>query len=215
MLEQKRKARNDMLNCGEPVGGISLTTATRGPIIFPKLTGADPSWFALYVQVNHEKEVAKRLTQKSVQCYLPLMEGWSKRQDRRKRVHLPIFPGYVFFHTILDNYTNVQILKTAGTVSILRNSEGPLPIPSYQIENLQTMLSSSEPIGLHPYLKEGDWVMVVRGPLTGCSGILVRQNPKRGRLVVSLDIIQQSVSVELDMEDVEPARMSEGKLACS
>jgi transcription termination/antitermination protein NusG len=186
-----------------------------GPILFPKLTGNDPAWFALYVQVNHEKEVAKRLADKSIESYLPMMECWSKRQDRRKKLQVVLFRGYVFFHTVLDNYTNVHVLKTPGTVSILRNSEGPLPIPSYQIDNLRTMLGSSEPFSLHPYLKEGDWVRVVHGPLKGCLGIFTRRNPKRGRLVVSLDIIRKSVSVELGMEDIEPLETAPGQTLCS
>jgi transcription antitermination factor NusG len=191
-------------NSSNRVYNISPSATTpSGPIIFPRLTGAQQSWFALYVQVNHEKEVRKRLDQKAIDCYLPLLECWSKRQDRRKRIHTPIFPGYVFVNTVLDNYTNVNILKTPGAVSILRNSEGPLPIPQYQIDNLKRMLGACAPLSIHPYLKEGDWVRVVRGPMTGCMGILIRQNPKKGRLVVSVDIIHKSVSVELDMEDVE------------
>jgi transcription antitermination factor NusG len=178
----------------------------RGPIFYPKLTGAELSWFALYVQVNHEKEVLKRLQQKSFDCYLPLMECWSRRQDRRKKVQLPLFPGYIFVHTVLDNYTNVNILKTPGSVCVLRSSEGPLPIPDVQIESLKTMLGSTLPLTPHSYLKEGDWVRVVRGSLEGCVGILLRQNPRKGRLVVSIDIIQRSVSVELNVEDVEPVK---------
>lgn len=175
-----------------------------GPVIFPTISGMDPAWFALYVQVNHEKEVSKRLQQKLIESYLPLMECWSRRLDRRKKVHLPLFPGYVFFHTVLDNYTNVNVLKTPGAVCVLRNSEGPLPIPDFQIENLKTMLGSSLPLSPHSYLKEGDWVRVTRGALEGCVGILLRQNPRKGRLVVSVDIIQRSVSVELNVEDVQP-----------
>ncbi len=168
--------------------------------------GSAPSreeWYALYVQVNHEKEIVKRLEQKEVCCFLPLMETWSKRLDRRKKIQLPFFPGYVFVHVFLDNYMNLNIVKTPGALNLLRNSEGPLSIPSYQIENLQTMLKSTQPLKLHPYLKEGDWVHVVRGPLAGCIGILKRPDPKRGRLILSVDIIRQSVSVELDLEDVE------------
>ncbi|MGV8074822.1 MAG: transcription termination/antitermination protein NusG [Syntrophobacteraceae bacterium] len=175
-----------------------------GPVLFPKLTGSEPSWFALYVQVNHEKELTRRLEQKSFECFLPLVESWSKRVDRRKKIHLPLFPGYVFVNTVLDNYANVNILKTPGALTILRNSEGPLPIPNYQIDNLKSLLSSSEPFLTHTYLKEGDYVRVNRGPMAGCIGILLRSNPKKGRLVVSVDIIQRSVSVELNVEDVEP-----------
>jgi transcription antitermination factor NusG len=168
-------------------------------------TSSAEEWYALYVQVNHEKEIVKRLEQKEVQCFLPLMETWSKRLDRRKRIQLPLFPGYVFVHVLLDNYVNLNIVKTPGALNLLRNSEGPLSIPDFQIENLQTMIKSTQQLKFHPYLKEGDWVHVVRGPLAGCTGILNRLDPKRGRLILSVDIIRRSVSVELDLEDVEPA----------
>lgn len=173
-------------------------------LIYPRIAGSETAWYALYVQVNHEKEVFKRIEQKELECFLPLLETWSKRRDRRKRIHLPLFPGYVFVRTVLDNYTNVNILKTPGAIHILRNSEGPLPIPDYQIDNLKTVLNTSAEISLHAYLKVGEWVQVVKGPFAGCMGILLRQNPKKGRLVVSVDLIQRSVSVEMNVEDVEP-----------
>lgn len=172
-------------------------------LIYPKISGSEAAWFALYVQVNHEKEVYKRVEQKEIECFLPLLETWSKRRDRRKKVHLPLFPGYVFVRAVLDNYTNVHILKTPGAIHILRNSEGPLPIPDFQIENLKTVLNTSAEISLHSYLKVGEWVQVVKGPFAGCMGILLRQNPRKGRLVVSVDLIQRSVSVEMNVEDVE------------
>lgn len=183
-----------------------LRAANPGPLLFPKLSGDQAAWFALYVQVNHEKEVDKRLHQKTIESFLPLVECWSKRRDRRKKIQVPLFPGYVFVHTVLDNYTNINILQVPGAVSILKNSEGALPIPDYQIDNLKTLLATPTPFDKHPYLKEGDRVQVIRGALTGCIGILLRNNPKKGRLVVSVDIIQQSVSVELDVEDVEPLK---------
>jgi transcription termination/antitermination protein NusG len=191
----------------EPDNDLSRTSC---PILTPQssLTSLEEAtqeeWFALYVQVNHEREVTKRLEQKDIDAFLPMLERWSKRRDRRKKVTVPLFPGYVFVRAALDNYTHVHILKTPGALTLIGNSEGPLTIPQYQIESLQTMLGSPQPIQLNPYLKEGDWVHVVRGPLAGCMGILLRQNPKKGRLIVSVDIICQSVSVELDTEDVEP-----------
>jgi transcription termination/antitermination protein NusG len=177
--------------------------APRGPFLFPLLAGEVESWFAVYVQVNHEREVATRLEQKDINSFVPLMECWSKRKDRRKKVSVPMFPGYIFVRAILDNYTHVHILRTPGALTLLGNSEGPLPIPSFQIENLQTLLGSRNPLTLNPYLKEGNWVRVIRGPFSGCVGILLRQNPNKGRLVVSVDMICRSVSVELDVEDVE------------
>ena len=171
----------------------------------PALLVPVPEWYALYVQVNHEKEVVKRLEQKEITCFLPLMETWSKRLDRRKKIHVPFFPGYVFVHTLIDSSANLNIVKTPGALTLLHNADGPLSIPPYQIENLQTVINSAQSLSTHSYLKEGDWVHVVQGPLAGCVGILNRLDAKRGRLVVSVDIIKKSVGVELDIEDVEPA----------
>jgi len=181
----------------------------RGPLLFPSLCGDQKAWFALYVQVNHEKEVARKLQQKSIHSFLPLMKTWSRRKDRRKRIEVPVFPGYVFLHTVLDNYTNQSVLRLPGAVSILSNSEGPLPIPEVQMRNLETLLKSPSPLNPHAYLRDGQWVEVVRGPLEGCRGILIRQNSRKGRLVVSVDLIEKSVSVVLDVEDVEPLPLSQ------
>ncbi|MDR3567554.1 MAG: UpxY family transcription antiterminator [Syntrophobacteraceae bacterium] len=182
------------------LSGIEISGAQETRLLVPSAG----QWYALYVQVNHEKEVTKRLEQKEVFCFLPLLETWSKRRDRRKKIQLPMFPGYVFVNVHLDSSANLTMVKTPGALSLLHNSDGPLSIPSYQIENLRTLILSAQPLQVHSYLKEGDWVRVVRGPLSGCAGILMRTDPKRGRLVVSVDIIKQSVSVELDLEDVEP-----------
>jgi transcriptional antiterminator NusG len=180
-------------------------TATLGQRLSEEISQS--AWYALYVQVNHEKEVTKRLEQKDVDCFLPLLETWSKRRDRRKRIQLPMFPGYVFVNVSLDSSVNLTIVKTAGALTLLHNSEGPLTIPSYQIETLQTLVNSVQPLQAHPYLKEGDWVHVVRGPLAGCVGILNKVDTKKGRLIVSVDIIKKSVSVELDLEDAEALEM--------
>lgn len=176
----------------------------RGPLFYPPLTGIERCWFVLYVQVNHEKEVVKRLENKSIDAFLPLVECWSKRRDRRRKISVPLFPGYIFVEAVLDNHTHVDILKTPGALTILGTSEGPVPVPRFQIESLKTVIRSATPLSAFPYIKEGAWVQVKRGPLTGCSGILVRSNPRKGRLVVSVDMICKAVSVELDMEDVEP-----------
>ena len=95
------------------------------------------------------------------------------------------------------------IVKTPGALTLLHNSEGPLSIPNQQIESLQIMTNAALPLTVYSFLKEGEPVKVVRGPLAGCVGILDRVNAKRGRLVVNVSVFGKSVSVELDIEDVE------------
>lgn len=161
----------------------------------------NPAWYALYVQVNHERRVRALLERKDVTCFLPLLETWSKRQDRRQRISIPLFRGYVFVHSHLDNHANVAILKTPGAITLLRNSEGPMSIPDRQIQAIQIMQGAAQPFSIHDYLHEGDKVTVVRGPLVGCTGVLSRLDEKKGRLIVNVDILGKSISVEINIED--------------
>ena len=163
-----------------------------------------PAWYAIYAQVRHESKVYSRLLAKSFECLLPQIERWSRRRDRRKKIQVPIFPGYLFVHTVLDNHHQVKILQTAGVVRIVRTKDSPLPVPDSQMNSLITLLGNANVLTTHPYLNEGMRVRIVNGPLYGCEGILVRKKNEKARLVVSIDIIQQAVSVELSEEDVEP-----------
>lgn len=170
----------------------------------PSASQMSPAWYAVYAQVRHESKVYSRLIAKSFECLFPQIERWSRRRDRRKKIHVPIFPGYLFVRTIIDNYQQVKILQTPGVVNLVRNKDGPLPVPDSQISSLQTLLGSDSVLTSHPYLEEGMRVRIANGPLYGCQGILVRRRNEKARLVVAIDIIQQAVSVELSEEDVEP-----------
>ena len=163
-----------------------------------------PAWYAVYAQVRHESKVHSRLLAKSFECLLPQMERWSRRRDRRKKIQVPIFPGYLFVRSLLDNYEQLKILQTPGVVRIVRSEEGPLPVPDSQMTSLITLLNNASVLTVHPYLQEGMRVRIVNGPLYGCEGILVRKKNEKARLVVAIDIIQQAVSVELNEDDVEP-----------
>jgi transcription antitermination factor NusG len=163
-----------------------------------------PAWYAVYAQVRHESKVYSRLLAKSFECLLPQMERWSRRRDRRKKIQVPIFPGYLFVRSLLDNYEQLKILQTPGVVRIVRSEDGPLPVPDSQMSSLITLLNNASVLTVHPYLHEGMRVRIVNGPLYGCEGILVRKKHEKTRLVVAIDIIQQAVSVELNEDDVEP-----------
>jgi len=129
---------------------------------------------------------------------------WSRRRDRRKKIQVPIFPGYLFVRSLLDNYEQLKILQTPGVVRIVCSEDGPLPVPDNQMSSLITLLNNASVLTIHPYLQEGMRVRIVNGPLYGCEGILVRKKHEKSRLVVAIDIIQQAVSVELNEDDVEP-----------
>ncbi len=160
-------------------------------------------WYAVYTQSRHEQKVLERLQRKNIEAFLPLIERWSRRKDRRKRINLPLFPGYLFVRTLMDAHAHLDILKTDSVVRILGNDGKPIPVPDEQISAIQVLIKSGMAVIPCAYLKEGMRVRVVHGPLIGIEGILLGTRPKKNRLVLSVDLLKESVSVEIDEFDVE------------
>ena len=104
----------------------------------------------------------------------------------------------------MDADTRLDLLKTESVVRILRNDGMPAPIPDEQIGAIKAVMKSGISPTPHPYLKEGMRVRVVDGPLIGIEGILLETKPNKHRLVLSVDLLQESVSVEMDDLSVEP-----------
>jgi len=158
-------------------------------------------WYALYTRPRHEKTVAEQLARHQIEAFLPLREVLSRWKDRRKLVQLPLFSGYVFVRTALARKRDV--VSTDGVVSMVSFRGTPAPIPDEQIEAVREICLTKLPCDPYPYLTEGRWVRVTRGPLDGLTGILVRRKGKH-RLVVSIDILHQSVAVEIDADSAIP-----------
>ena len=99
-------------------------------------------WYAVHTKSRHEYKAHTGLIQKNLISFLPEMEVWSKRKDRRKRITVPLFPGYLFVAAALDNETTLAILKTFGVVRILgkKDNTQPLPIPDEKISAIQRII---------------------------------------------------------------------------
>ncbi len=163
------------------------------------------AWYALYTRHQHEKTVARLLSGKGFDVFLPLYSAVHKWKDREKRLSLPLYPGYVFLHDPLDR--RLQILTTPGVHWIVGRGGTPEPIPDFEIDAIQRILASPCAVAPHPYLQTGDWVRVTQGPLEGIEGILLRKK-NSFRLILSVEMLKQSVAVEVDASDVEPISRS-------
>jgi transcription antitermination factor NusG len=162
--------------------------------------GMTPGWYALYTRHQHEKAVANTLSAKGFQVFLPQYTVEHQWKDRRKQVTLPLFPCYVFVHTSLSQ--RVEVLRTPGVYQFVGFSGMPSAIPVEEIAAVRRVIDSSLKVEPHPYLQCGDRVRVKSGPLTGSEGILVRQK-NLCRLVLSIEILNRSVAVEMEMSKVE------------
>ena len=162
---------------------------------------APAHWFALSVKPRHEKSVAQALQRQGLDEYLPLYREQHAWSDRSKRVEMPLFAGYVFcrfcFH---DRFV---VLNTRGVTRILGAGSVFSPISEEQIAELRAITASGLSALPHPYVEPGDMVRVERGPLTGVRGMVIR-NKGVTSLVVSVEILQRSVVVEVESEVVRP-----------
>jgi transcription antitermination factor NusG len=137
-----------------------------------------------------------------IPVFLPLSAEVHQWSDRKQLVSVPLFPGYLFIRTDPWHHAKITVLKAPGVVSFVGNQTGPLAIPDGEIENIRTIFECGAAHSPHVYLKEGDRVRIVRGPLTGIEGTLLRSGAKT-QLVISIEIIQRSVAVVVSEQDVE------------
>jgi transcriptional antiterminator NusG len=160
-------------------------------------------WYAVYTKPRHERKVNAHLSQEGITTFLPEVERWSRRKDRKKRVSYPIFPGYLFINTELNGGNRLKVIKTKGVIRILGNKGIPTAIPENQIEAIRRIVDNGKEISSYPYMKTGQMVRVMSGPLNGVEGIFVADKGK-GKLIISVDILHRSVSVEIEEAAVGP-----------
>jgi transcriptional antiterminator NusG len=164
------------------------------------LTTGDVHWFALWTRSRHEQVVREQLEQKQIDVFLPTVTKWSRWKDRKKKIDWPLFPGYCFAR--FNPKERLPILKCTGVVSIISFEGEPAPIPALEIDGIRQLVESDLAFDPCPMIREGMMVEVTHGPLKGVVGRLVRKNEK-ARLVLSVDLIGQAVSVEVDAADVK------------
>ncbi len=158
-------------------------------------------WFAIWTRSRHEKLVRDQLVQKHVEVFLPTITKWSRWKDRKKAIDWPLFPGYCFARFVGDD--RLAILTCEGVVTIVGTDGQPSSIPALEIEGIRRLIDSELSFDPCPLIKEGMMVEVKSGPLKGVVGRLVRKGA-HARLVLSVDLIGQAVSVEVDAADVKP-----------
>jgi transcription antitermination factor NusG len=161
---------------------------------------SSPEWYAIWTRSRHEQVVRDQLEKKQIEAFLPTITRWSHWKDRKKKIDWPLFPGYCFAR--FDPNDSLQILKCSGVVTIVSVDSKPAPIPAFELDSIRVLVASQLQFDPCPLLREGMMVEVTHGPLKGVIGRLMRKDSPRARLVLSVDLIGQAVSVEVDAADV-------------
>ena len=158
-------------------------------------------WYALHTRSRHEDRVYLGLTQKAFHVFLPKMEVWSKRKDRRKKIMIPMFPGYLFVELpTLDNEIKVDVLKTFGVVRILgkpRSAE-PIPVPDDKIDAIRRIVDSRVEVQQLQYPKVGEPARIIDGPFKGVEGLVLNTDYAKELFIISIELLQRSVAIKVE-----------------
>jgi transcription antitermination factor NusG len=166
----------------------------------PPAQSGSGDWYAAYTKHQHEKRVADSFTNKGFEVFFPVYAAAHRWKDRTQMVTLPLFPCYIFLRTDLER--KLEILRTPGVFGLVGNAGRATSIPDCDLEMVRKITTGRSRIAPHPYLKCGDRVRVCVGPLAGAEGILV-QVKNRYRVVVSVELLQKAVAVEVDFSALE------------
>ncbi len=157
-------------------------------------------WYALHTRHQHEKAIAEMLARKQFSVFLPLYTATRQWKDRTKEISLPLFPCYLFIRGGLDR--RLAVLTTPGIHGFVGWGGKTAVIPEDEIDAVRRLVEGDYRVEPHPFLRCGDWVRIKSGPLMGIEGILVRKK-NVFRLVLSVEILGKSASVEVDSSTVE------------
>lgn len=160
-------------------------------------------WYAIHSRSRHEDVVLNGLKKKFIEAFLPKMQVMSRRKDRRKMILVPILPGYVFVHSDLNLNQYWDIIKTYGVVRILGIQGKPVSVKDEEIASLKTLHGTDRTVRNQAYMKEGDRVMIMEGPLKGLTGFYLRHKGKVDKVVISIELLQRSLVVEVEDLTVE------------
>jgi transcription antitermination factor NusG len=161
------------------------------------------AWYAVAVRSNFERIVAESLRQKDYDIFWPAYLSKRRWSDRTKVVECGLFPGYLFCR--MDLRQRVPLLNTPGVAAIVGVGKCAMPIEESEIAAVRKIVESGLPVAPWPFLKAGQFVYINQGPLAGVEGIVIAAK-NRSRLVVSVEMLRRSVTVEIESEWAEPSK---------
>jgi transcription antitermination factor NusG len=154
-------------------------------------------WYAVHTRSHFEKKVYDSLSRKSIDAFLPQLLVMSRRRDRKKKIMVPMLPGYLFVQTDLNPEEHLEILKTVGLVRMIGFNGKPVPANEAEVSSLRILSGTDRTVQNRSFMNKGDRVMIMEGSLKGVVGFYIRHKGQSDRVVVSIELLQRSLEVEV------------------
>jgi transcriptional antiterminator NusG len=157
-----------------------------------------PKWYAVHTRSHFEQKVFDGFAGKSIESFLPKIQMMSRRKDRRKKILIPLLPGYVFVRFDMNPETYWDIIKTAGVVRVIGFDGRPVPAKEEEITSLMVLNGTDRTVHNRAYMNIGDRVMIMEGPLKGLIGFYLQHKGQTDKVVVSIELLHRSLAVEIE-----------------
>jgi transcription antitermination factor NusG len=181
---------------------IHFTLASQLPPL--RFAQEESSWYAVHTMARHEKRVAAQFEEKRVCTFLPLLHQVHRWSDRRRVVEIPMFSCYAFVRMVQTAEERLKVLRTPGVLGFVGSERQGTSIPDEQIESLRKAVSEKVPCMPHPFVTTGKRVRIRGGSLDGVEGVLMLRGRDQS-LVISVYLLQRSVSIRVEGYDIELA----------
>jgi transcription antitermination factor NusG len=162
-------------------------------------------WFAVKTHPKHESLAERGLRNQDFETYVPMHRVRRQWSDRTKMIEAPLFPGYVFCR--FEAQDKLRVLTSPAVRGVVSFGRDPLPVENSEIDSIRTLISTGKPIDICPYLRAGEYVCIQSGPFASVRGFILRVQDN-WRVVVAIEALGCSVSVEVDAAHVLPERKS-------
>lgn len=162
------------------------------------MTQNSAKWYAIHTRSHFEQKVFDGFRSKSIETFLPKAQVMSRRKDRRKKILVPLLPGYVFVQYDLNPELYWDIVKTVGVVRMVGFEGKPTPARDEEIQSLMIMNGTDRTVHNQAFMKRGDTVMIMEGPLKGLVGFYVRHKGQSEKVVVNVELLHRSLAVEIE-----------------
>jgi transcriptional antiterminator NusG len=155
-------------------------------------------WYAVHTRSRFEMKVFEGFSGKSIEAFVPKIQVMSRRKDRRKKILIPLLPGYVFVHFDMTPEVYWDIIKTTGVVRMVSFHGEPVPARDEEVASLMILDGTDRTVQNRTYINKGDRVMIMEGPLKGLVGFYLRHKGQSRKVVVSVELLQRSLAVEIE-----------------
>lgn len=155
-------------------------------------------WYAIHTRSRFEQKVYDGFYGKAIEAFLPRTLVMSRRKDRRKKILVPLLPGYVFVRFDMDSETYWNIIKTVGVVRMIGFEGKPVSVHDNEINSLMILNGTERTVENRAYMKKGERIIIMEGPFKGLTGFYLHHKGNSEKVVVSIELLHRSLAVEIE-----------------